>query len=117
MSFLTEQVAIKRLDRRGMQGDKEFGMEASMLCSLKHVNIVTLRGVCVEGDNRCTIFDLAANVRLPQPSEILIMSPGKLCRDSINHHVQPADPEAALHHLTPNRKCGFCRARCGRSWT
>lgn len=59
---LAEQVAIKRLDRRGMQGDKEFGMEASMLCSLKHANIVTLRGVCVEGDNRCTIFDLAANV-------------------------------------------------------
>ena len=57
------QVAIKRLDRRGMQGDKEFGMEATMLCALKHVNIVTLRGVCVEGDNRCTIFDLAANVR------------------------------------------------------
>jgi len=56
------QVAIKRLDRKGMQGDKEFGMEASMLCQLRHSNIVTLRGVCVEGDHRCTIFDLAANV-------------------------------------------------------
>jgi Protein tyrosine and serine/threonine kinase len=65
-----KQVAIKRLDRRGMQGDKEFGMEASMLCSLKHANIVTLRGVCVEGDNRCTIFDLAANVRLSMLSHV-----------------------------------------------
>ncbi len=55
-------VAIKRLDRLGMQGDKEFGMEVSMLASLRHANIITLRGVCVEGDHRCMLSDLCANV-------------------------------------------------------
>jgi len=54
-------VAIKRLDRLGMQGDKEFGMEVSMLASLRHANIITLRGVCVEGDHRCMLSDLCAN--------------------------------------------------------
>ena len=39
-------------------------MEASMLSTLRHPNIITLRGVCMEGDHRCTVFDLAINVRV-----------------------------------------------------
>lgn len=55
------QVAVKRLDRLGMQGDKEFGIEVSLLGTLRHANIVTLRGVCVEGDHRCMLTDMCTN--------------------------------------------------------
>ncbi|KAK9832224.1 hypothetical protein WJX74_003608 [Apatococcus lobatus] len=51
-------VAIKRLDRRGLQGDKEFNVEVSILAKLKHPNLVSLLGVCVEGDHRLAVFDL-----------------------------------------------------------
>lgn len=54
-------VAVKRLDRLGMQGDKEFEIEVSLLGTLRHANIVTLRGVCVEGDHRCMLTDMCTN--------------------------------------------------------
>ena len=88
-----------------------------MLCSLKHANIVTLRGVCVEGDNRCTIFDLAANVRLSQPSDMLIMTSSKLLSGSMCPRSQHAGPESASHRDTLDETGRVCRARCGRSWT
>lgn len=92
-------------------------MEASMLCSLKHANIVTLRGVCVEGDNRCTIFDLAANVRPAQLSDMLIISPSKLLGTAyaIMSSLQISSQHRITRHL--QGKYGCCRARCGRSWT
>ena len=71
-------VAIKRLDRLGMQGDKEFAMEVSMLASLRHANIITLRGVCVEGDHRCMLSDLCPNVS-PSPPPPLPPFHGLCC--------------------------------------
>lgn len=68
------QVAVKRLDRLGMQGDKEFGIEVSLLGTLRHANIVTLRGVCVEGDHRCMLTDLCTNV-----SRASAFTPGIAC--------------------------------------
>jgi Protein tyrosine and serine/threonine kinase len=110
------QVAIKRLDRRGMQGDKEFGMEASMLCSLKHANIVTLRGVCVEGDNRCTIFDLAANVRVLLAACLRCSVESRLSWAA--HMVAVSSQE--LNSMAPSdvsHDGRSCRARYERSWT
>ena len=41
-----------------VQGDKEFNVEVSILAKLKHPNLVSLLGVCVEGDHRLAVFDL-----------------------------------------------------------
>lgn len=41
-----------------MQGDKEFNVEVSMLSKLAHSAIVSLLGICVEGDQRIAVFEL-----------------------------------------------------------
>ncbi|KAK9807957.1 hypothetical protein WJX73_007461 [Symbiochloris irregularis] len=51
-------VAVKRLDRRGQQGDREFNVEVDMLTRLHHPNLITLLGVCVEDDHRAAVFQL-----------------------------------------------------------
>ncbi|BDA45744.1 probable receptor-like cytoplasmic kinase 185 at N-terminal half [Coccomyxa sp. Obi] len=51
-------IAAKRLDRHGLQGDKEFNVEVSILSRLHHPSIVKLLGVCVDGDQRIAVFEL-----------------------------------------------------------
>ncbi|CAL8470674.1 g10216 [Coccomyxa elongata] len=51
-------IAAKRLDRHGLQGDKEFNVEVSILSRLHHPGIVKLLGVCVDGDQRIAVFEL-----------------------------------------------------------
>ena len=41
-----------------VQGDKEFNVEVSTLSRLGHPSIVSLLGICVEGDQRIAIFEL-----------------------------------------------------------
>ena len=41
-----------------MQGDKEFNVEVSTLSKLAHPAIVSLLGICVEGDQRIAVFEL-----------------------------------------------------------
>ena len=41
-----------------MQGDKEFNVEVSTLSRLSHPSIVSLLGICVEGDQRIAVFEL-----------------------------------------------------------
>jgi len=41
-----------------MQGDKEFNVEVSTLSRLQHPSIVSLLGICVEGDQRIAVFEL-----------------------------------------------------------
>ncbi|KAK9842331.1 hypothetical protein WJX81_007193 [Elliptochloris bilobata] len=52
-------VAIKRLDRRGLQGDKEFNTEAALLARLRHPHVVALLGVCAAGNHRIAVTELA----------------------------------------------------------
>ena len=40
------------------QGDKEFNVEVSTLSRLQHPSIVSLLGICVEGDQRIAVFEL-----------------------------------------------------------
>ncbi|GLT81632.1 hypothetical protein SLE2022_000710 [Rubroshorea leprosula] len=50
-------VAVKRLDKTGFQGDKEFLVEVLMLSLLRHPNLVSLIGYCAEGDQRLLVYE------------------------------------------------------------
>jgi serine/threonine protein kinase len=50
-------VAIKQLNRDGMQGSKEFLVEILMLIMLQHANLVSLIGYCAEGDERILVYE------------------------------------------------------------
>ncbi|KAE9616065.1 hypothetical protein Lal_00017129 [Lupinus albus] len=51
-------VAVKQLDRNGMQGgSKEFLVEVLMLSLLHHENLVKLVGYCADGDQRLLVYE------------------------------------------------------------
>ncbi|OAY75998.1 Serine/threonine-protein kinase CDL1 [Ananas comosus] len=50
-------VAIKQLNREGLQGSKEFLVEILMLIMLQHPNLVSLIGYCAEGDERLLVYE------------------------------------------------------------
>ncbi|KAM5563134.1 putative serine/threonine-protein kinase PBL26 [Rosa sericea] len=54
----TEQiVAVKQLDRNGLQGNREFLVEVLMLSLLHHDNLVNLIGYCADGDQRLLVYE------------------------------------------------------------
>ncbi|KAK8543452.1 hypothetical protein V6N12_016001 [Hibiscus sabdariffa] len=52
-----QAVAIKRLDRNGLQGIKEFVVEVLTLSMVEHPNLVKLIGFCAEGDQRLLVYE------------------------------------------------------------
>ncbi|XP_038717532.1 probable serine/threonine-protein kinase PBL21 isoform X5 [Tripterygium wilfordii] len=50
-------VAIKQLNRDGLQGFHEFIVEVLMLSLLHHVNLVTLIGYCTAGDQKLLVYE------------------------------------------------------------
>ncbi|KAL7113288.1 hypothetical protein ACP275_04G053200 [Erythranthe tilingii] len=54
----TEQmVAVKQLDRNGLQGNREFLVEVLMLSLLHHQNLVNLIGYCADGEQRLLVYE------------------------------------------------------------
>ncbi|XP_043690746.1 probable serine/threonine-protein kinase PBL23 [Telopea speciosissima] len=53
-------VAVKQLDRNGLQGTREFLVEVLMLSLLHHPNLVNLIGYCAEGDQRILVYEYMA---------------------------------------------------------
>ncbi|CAK9171918.1 unnamed protein product, partial [Ilex paraguariensis] len=54
----TDQVvAVKQLDRDGLQGNREFLVEVLMLSLLHHPNLVNLIGYCADGDQRLLVYE------------------------------------------------------------
>lgn len=53
-------VAIKQLDRSGLQGNREFLVEVLMLGLLHHPNLVNLIGYCADGDQRLLVYEYMA---------------------------------------------------------
>lgn len=53
-------VAIKQLDRNGLQGNREFLVEVLMLSLLHHSNLVNLIGYCADGDQRLLVYEYMA---------------------------------------------------------
>ncbi|CAL5334342.1 unnamed protein product [Camellia sinensis] len=50
-------VAIKQLDRNGLQGIREFIVEVLTLSLADHPNLVKLIGYCAEGDQRLLVYE------------------------------------------------------------
>ncbi|CAI0560986.1 unnamed protein product [Linum tenue] len=50
-------VAVKQLDRNGLQGNREFLVEVLMLSLLHHHNLVNLIGYCADGDQRLLVYE------------------------------------------------------------
>ncbi|XP_077246855.1 putative serine/threonine-protein kinase PBL21 isoform X2 [Tasmannia lanceolata] len=50
-------VAIKQLNRDGLQGNQEFIVEVLMLSLLHHSNLVNLIGYCADGDQRLLVYE------------------------------------------------------------
>ncbi|XVF59983.1 hypothetical protein PTKIN_Ptkin08bG0006100 [Pterospermum kingtungense] len=69
-------VAVKQLDKTGLQGEKEFLVEVLMLSLLRHPNLVNLIGYCAEGDQRLLVYE----------------------------YMQQGSLEDLLHYLTPDQK-------------
>lgn len=54
-------VAVKKLNRNGFQGSKEFLVEVLILSLLHHPNLVNLVGYCAEGDQRILVYEYMVN--------------------------------------------------------
>ncbi|KAL8538436.1 hypothetical protein ACS0TY_000437 [Phlomoides rotata] len=50
-------VAVKQLDRNGLQGNIEFLVEVLMLSLLHHQNLVNLIGYCADGEQRLLVYE------------------------------------------------------------
>ncbi|XP_009766390.1 putative serine/threonine-protein kinase PBL25 [Nicotiana tabacum] len=50
-------IAVKQLDRNGLQGNREFLVEVLMLSLLHDTNLVNLIGYCADGDQRLLVYE------------------------------------------------------------
>ncbi|XP_004493931.1 probable serine/threonine-protein kinase PBL7 [Cicer arietinum] len=57
LESINQVVAIKQLDRNGLQGNREFLVEVLMLSLLHHHNLVNLIGYCADGDQRLLVYE------------------------------------------------------------
>ncbi|KAK4419481.1 putative serine/threonine-protein kinase PBL26 [Sesamum alatum] len=53
----SQMVAVKQLDRNGLQGNREFLVEVLMLSLLHHPNLVNLIGYCADGEQRLLVYE------------------------------------------------------------
>ncbi|KAL6200996.1 hypothetical protein ACLB2K_024711 [Fragaria x ananassa] len=58
---IKQVVAVKILDRKGLQGSREFCAEVIMLSLVRHPNLVNLVGYCAEGEQRLLVYEYMAN--------------------------------------------------------
>lgn len=52
-----QAVAVKQLDRNGLQGNREFLVEVLMLSLLHNPHLVNLLGYCADGDQRLLVYE------------------------------------------------------------
>ncbi|CAM8924253.1 hypothetical protein QQ045_023992 [Rhodiola kirilowii] len=59
---IDQYVAVKSLNRSGLQGNREFLVEVLMFSRLhQHPNLVNLIGYCVDGDHRILVYEYMSN--------------------------------------------------------
>ncbi|KAJ0768851.1 putative protein kinase RLK-Pelle-CrRLK1L-1 family [Helianthus annuus] len=97
-------VCFKRLDRRLGQGNVEFFKEISLLSRYRHVNLVSLLKICIEGDELILVYDYEARGSLDR----YLSEPGltwaqrlKICvgvAHAINYLHGPGDTRQRVLH-------------------
>ncbi|KAG0503609.1 hypothetical protein HPP92_003681 [Vanilla planifolia] len=70
-----QDIAVKQLDRNGLQGNKEFIVEVLMLSLLHHPNLVNLIGYCADGAQRILVYEFMPLGSLED--HLLDLSPNK----------------------------------------
>uniref|UniRef100_A0A1D1XK53 non-specific serine/threonine protein kinase n=1 Tax=Anthurium amnicola TaxID=1678845 RepID=A0A1D1XK53_9ARAE len=58
--FASTQVAVKELNRHGLQGDREWLAEVNYLGQFSHPNLVKLIGYCCEDEHRLLVYEYMA---------------------------------------------------------
>ncbi|MBA0867922.1 hypothetical protein Goshw_006070 [Gossypium schwendimanii] len=71
---IDQVVAVKQLDRNGLQGSREFFSEVLMLSLVQHPNLVNLIGYCADGDQRILVYEYMPNGSL---DHLLDLPPGQ----------------------------------------
>lgn len=82
---------MKQLDRKGLQGSREFFAEVLMLSLVHHPNLVNLVGYCAEGDQRILVYEFMSNGSLENH---LLGIP--------KHRLVPLTNHMGLHRLAAN---------------
>ncbi|XP_072966778.1 probable serine/threonine-protein kinase PBL23 [Typha angustifolia] len=54
---INQDIAVKQLDKNGLQGNREFLVEVLMLSLLHHQNLVNLIGYCTDSDQRILVYE------------------------------------------------------------
>ncbi|PWA93633.1 hypothetical protein CTI12_AA069310 [Artemisia annua] len=85
-SWKNQEVAIKRLNKSGYQGKKEFLNELKLISRFHHQNIIPFIGYCDEGDEMILIYEYAIN-------------------GSLDHHLQDRNKR---RHLTWAQRLKIC---------
>ena len=55
------QVAVKKLDKLGQEGEREFKSEVRTIAMTHHKNLVRLIGLCDEGPDKLLVYELMCN--------------------------------------------------------
>ncbi|KAL8170222.1 hypothetical protein V2J09_022026 [Rumex salicifolius] len=68
-------VAIKQLDRNGLQGNKDFTMEVATLSQAHHPNLVNLIGYCADGEQRLLVYEFIPSGSLDKHAQPVFREP------------------------------------------
>ncbi|KAF0911473.1 hypothetical protein E2562_011125 [Oryza meyeriana var. granulata] len=92
-----KELAVKQLDRNGMQGTREFLVEVLMLSLLEHPNLVTLLGYCTDADHRILVYEYMPRGSLED--HLLDLPPGASSLDWTTRMRVAQGAARGLEHL------------------